>query len=312
MKKVSPQYYDEFCCIANKCVHNCCIGWEIDIDEFTLSKYNALQGKLGCKLKECIAQNGDEAHFILSDDDRCPFLCKDGLCELIKEAGDDLLCDICNDHPRYRNYYSDRIETGIGLCCEEAARIIITHSGNIALKSDGGDEKCTEIEQAFFDCRQRIFDIIQDVKTSLDEKLHVLEKQFSFTYPPLSMDECVNILLHFEHLDTNWPKLLMALKASRHDFAAAPLSSKWNNALNNLCHYFIYRHLSPECDDAEFCAVICYAFFSLNVIQALTMCSHDFSIESLIDIARMYSAEVEYSDENYDLLIEKLKECKNE
>lgn len=309
MKTVSPQYYNEFCCIAGKCVHNCCIGWEIDIDEFTLAKYNALHGELGRKLKSCIDINGGDAHFILGEGDRCPFLCEDGLCELIKEAGDDLLCDICNDHPRYRNYYSDRIELGIGLCCEEAARIIIRHSGNIILEDDGGDEFCNEVELYFFERRQKIFDIIQDIDTSLDEKLHILEKQFSFTYPPLSLDECVDILLAFEHLDSEWPKLLRNLKNSRKDFYG---EFEWGNALNNLCHYFIYRHLSCEDDDAKFCAVICYAFFSLRVIQALTMCRHDFDLETLIDIARMYSAEVEYSDENYDLLIEKLKECKNE
>ncbi len=312
MKIVSPQYYNEFSCIAGNCVHNCCIGWEIDIDEYTLSKYNALDGKLGCKLKASIDTNGDDAHFILSEGDRCPFLCEDGLCELIKEAGDDLLCDICNDHPRYRNYYSDRIESGIGLCCEEAARIIVCHSGNIILEDDGGDEFCNETEQVFFKRRQKIFDIIQDCNSSLDERLHVLENQFSFTYPQLSIDECADILLAFEHLDSKWPKLLRNLKASHHDFNDELSGAQWNNALNNLCHYFIYRHLSCEADDAEFCAVICYAFFSLRIIQALTMREQDYSIETLIDIARMYSAEVEYSDENYDLLIELLKDCKNE
>ena len=126
------------------------------------------------------------------------------------------------------------------------------------------------------------------------------------------MQECANILLHFEHLDTNWPELLRNLKSSHHDFSAQPLSSKWNNALNNLCHYFIYRHLPCDADESEFCAVICYAFFSLKVILALTMCESDYCIDTLINIARMYSAEVEYSDENYDSLIDLLKGCKNE
>ncbi|MBR2404623.1 MAG: flagellin lysine-N-methylase [Clostridia bacterium] len=312
MKTVSPQYYNEFRCIADKCVHNCCIGWEIDIDEQTLSKYSLLGGKLASKLKDCICKNSGDAHFILDDDDRCPFLCEDGLCELIKEAGDDLLCDICNEHPRYHNYYSDRVESGIGLCCEEAARIIVCHSGKISLADNGASESCNEIERLFFERRQNIFDIIQDANSSIDEKLHILERRFSFKCPSLSMQECANILLHFEHLDTNWPKLLRALKSSHCDFAAQPLTSKWNNALSNLCHYFIFRHLPCDADESEFCAVICYAFFSLKVILALTMCNSDFSIDTLIEIARMYSAEVEYSDENYDSLIDLLKGCKYE
>ena len=34
-----PNYYKDFLCIADKCRHSCCIGWEIDIDEETLEFY---------------------------------------------------------------------------------------------------------------------------------------------------------------------------------------------------------------------------------------------------------------------------------
>jgi len=187
-----PDYYKEFKCSSSRCKHNCCIGWEIDIDEQTLSKYSLLDGKLASKLKDCIDKNSGDAHFILDDDDRCPFLCEDGLCELIKEAGDDLLCDICNEHPRYHNYYSDRVESGIGLCCEEAARIIVCHSGKISLVDNGASESCNGIERLFFERRQNIFDIIQDANSSIDEKLHILERNSSFKYPSLSMQELLS------------------------------------------------------------------------------------------------------------------------
>ena len=36
MKIYVPDYYSEFSCIADKCSDNCCIGWEIDIDENSL------------------------------------------------------------------------------------------------------------------------------------------------------------------------------------------------------------------------------------------------------------------------------------
>ena len=32
MKIIAPNYYPAFRCIADKCRHSCCIGWEIDID----------------------------------------------------------------------------------------------------------------------------------------------------------------------------------------------------------------------------------------------------------------------------------------
>ena len=42
MKTVAPDYYPNFKCIASECRHNCCIGWEIDIDEDTFEYYKGL------------------------------------------------------------------------------------------------------------------------------------------------------------------------------------------------------------------------------------------------------------------------------
>lgn len=45
MKLYAPEYYKNFKCIADKCEHSCCIGWEIDIDEETLKKYENLENR---------------------------------------------------------------------------------------------------------------------------------------------------------------------------------------------------------------------------------------------------------------------------
>ena len=51
MLNVYPDYYPQFHCIAERCRHNCCIGWEIDIDAGTLSAYRAMDGALGERLR---------------------------------------------------------------------------------------------------------------------------------------------------------------------------------------------------------------------------------------------------------------------
>ena len=33
MKIIKPKFWDAFQCIGGACTDNCCIGWEIDIDE---------------------------------------------------------------------------------------------------------------------------------------------------------------------------------------------------------------------------------------------------------------------------------------
>ena len=38
-----PSYYKTFQCIADKCEHSCCIGWEIDIDEDSYDYYMGIE-----------------------------------------------------------------------------------------------------------------------------------------------------------------------------------------------------------------------------------------------------------------------------
>ena len=80
MNLVMPDYFEQFNCIADRCKHNCCIGWEIDIDDDTLEKYACVSGELGHRLKTNISLD-ENAHFVLSNE-RCPFLNECGLCDM--------------------------------------------------------------------------------------------------------------------------------------------------------------------------------------------------------------------------------------
>ena len=73
MKIITPNYYVNFKCIADRCNHNCCIGWEIDIDCKTAAYYAQLKGAIGEKLRANIDRK-ETPHFILGAEDRCPFL----------------------------------------------------------------------------------------------------------------------------------------------------------------------------------------------------------------------------------------------
>ena len=124
MNIYAPAYYNKFKCAAGKCCHTCCAGWEIDIDETALEKYGGLSGEFGEKLRGSI-DRADVPHFRLEEGEKCPFLNSAGLCDIIINLGEEYLCDICRDHPRFRNFWSDRIEIGLGLACESACRLIL-------------------------------------------------------------------------------------------------------------------------------------------------------------------------------------------
>ena len=66
MLHIVPDYYKDFKCIADKCRHNCCIGWEIDIDLDTAELYRQIGGDFGLRLKNAVSNDG-EPHFILKE-----------------------------------------------------------------------------------------------------------------------------------------------------------------------------------------------------------------------------------------------------
>ena len=120
MITVYPSYYKDFTCIAENCRHSCCIGWEIDIDEDSLAKYQALKGGYGSVIQESISSDPDgEPHFRLGKDERCPHLNEQGLCRIILNLGEDHLCGICREHPRFYNFTqvaSKLSRQGLNLC----------------------------------------------------------------------------------------------------------------------------------------------------------------------------------------------------
>ena len=133
MKLIAPNYYKKFHCIADKCTHSCCsAGWEIDIDENTLNYYNSIEGEFGNKLKQNIINNSDNTSkcFKLCENNNCPFLNSNKLCEIYINLGEEHLCNICTEHPRFYEWFENCKEVGIGLCCEEAARIILSENEN--------------------------------------------------------------------------------------------------------------------------------------------------------------------------------------
>ena len=161
-----PAYYKAFRCIGSDCTENCCIGW--DVDEDSLAYYETVPGDFGERLRASIApadeQTGEPAHFRLDAEERCPLLNDCNLCEVLLHLGEDKMAQICTDHPRYYEWFSDGREDGLGLCCEAAAELILAQTGAPAFdvtEADGvsetGTEAETELENVLFSMRDALF-----------------------------------------------------------------------------------------------------------------------------------------------------------
>ena len=123
----APAVYSRFCCTASACSDNCCIGWEIDIDPDTARFYDTLPGPDGEWLRAGISPPGElPRRFCAGEDGRCPFLNENNLCGAYLRLGERAMAEICREHPRFHNWCGPFVESGLGLCCEEACRLILT------------------------------------------------------------------------------------------------------------------------------------------------------------------------------------------
>ena len=310
MKLFAPSYYNKFKCLAEQCKHNCCIGWEIDIDSETLAYYKNIKGPLGKRLKNGIFETETSAQFILTEDERCPFLNEKGLCDIITELGESSLCNICADHPRFRNYFSDRVETGIGLCCEGAADIILNTKEKadfILLDDDGGDETASDGEKEFFTFRKELFSIITDRSVSVRERIKTMLNYTGVSIGEKTNRELAEIYLKLERLDSEWEEKLNGLINYNGSFDL-PCDENIEIAFEQLAVYFLQRQLPIFFENSNDSAGVIFTAVSVKFIMAL--CSvvlaerNKLTVDDIAQIARMYSAEIEYSDENTEALIE--------
>ena len=114
MKLIAPLYYKNFKCLADKCTHSCCIGWRKSIDSESLDKYKSLSGEYAGKIRESIAVDDEGACFLHGECQRCAHLDSRGLCRIYINYGEDMLSEICREHPRYYNPFGDSIAVGVG------------------------------------------------------------------------------------------------------------------------------------------------------------------------------------------------------
>lgn len=119
---LTPSFYDGFRCIADRCTYTCCKDWEIPIDEATYSKYE----ETGIVPK-------DSDRFYIKDgirrmkrleDGSCNFLNEQGLCQLVMEHGESVLCNTCAVFPRRISQRQNVREIGLSNACPEVLRFL--------------------------------------------------------------------------------------------------------------------------------------------------------------------------------------------
>ena len=297
MKIFSPEYYKNFVCIADKCRHSCCIGWEIDVDRSTAKKYASLNEGYGLEIQKSITKRG-VPHFKLKKDDRCPHLNEKGLCKIILNLGEGYLCHICREHPRFYNYTSLGKEVGLGLSCEEACRIILSSDNYESFVEIG--EICEDeetVEAPEFDAtvhRKTIFDILKDRSIPYSQRLQKISEAYGVSPVVIPDETWISTLDSLEYLNNSHKAIFACYSSEIND------CKELENYLERALAYFIFRHCSNTEDAGEFRAALGFSLFCERLLASL--CRNTKNFEEICNMARIISEELEYSEDNTEAI----------
>ena len=256
----------------------------------------------GKKLKKHIKSDNERNYFILGENERCPFLNKDNLCDIITEQGEDYLCEICSEHPRFHNYFDDRIESGLGLCCEEAARIILTNPHKV--KPENNDE--TTENSYYYEYRNKLFEIIQNRNIDIMDRIYQLIDYSDFKLKKNTLEEWAQFYLSLERLDNKWTELLSKLKSKKDSIFENKIICDFETVAEQIIVYFLYRYTPKAELEMSKDEWILFSVISCLMIFGICEQNNITNINGICQTARMYSQEIEYSDENIDIFFENI------
>ena len=266
MRLFAPAYYQKFKCIADRCTHSCCVGWEIDIDEETYQRYQQLDHPEGARIRAGIAVGVDGPCFALDEKERCPNLDARGLCRIISNLGESYLCEICREHPRFYNVLEDGTE-------------LVQLEGEPCHENRNTCGDFDAISQ-----RNALFSLLSDRSLPLARRIKAIREELQLA----SITDAARraSLASLEYLNEEHRALFVnaALAAD-----AASLDLPHERFLT----YLIYRHASAAEDLLSFRAAVGMALLLSELFVAL--CQKGIAP---ITAAVTVSEEIEYSTEN--------------
>jgi lysine-N-methylase len=200
---------------------------------------------------------------------------------------------------------------GVGLCCEEAARLVLTADTPeyITLEAEGDYEECDgELLEIFLDLREeisKIFDQKEQTLVYIVERAEQAvkkaqsradaESENPYEIREVSHKTIVEIVENSELLSDELPTLL---KKSLCPNLETIKNNIVNNYLQNIFLYFLDRYLPKAVEDGDFLSKFEVAIFSLKAIELLFLGEENLTLDRAVYLTKLYSKEMEYNEDN--------------
>ena len=191
---------------------------------------------------------------------------------------------------------------GLGFCCEEATRIILSFEDKIQpilISDDKREEQLGFIEQSVLAFREKAIDIIQNRNLPINDRIDNLLKECKVDYCDKDFNKALKVFTSFEKLDKSFSKRLKKIKT--------PFDRRTDESLSLYAEQFLvnglYRHLSGAEDATWVRARAIACVLSWWIVKSFYQQEKDgYEFTLMCDIVRAFSSEVEYSQKNLNKL----------
>ena len=178
MKRIRPDYYDKFTCIADQCTITCCQEWKIGVDADTNRKWKKIfpPEDVSPQKKNLSAYTTkkDGGRVIeLTEEHKCPFLNENKLCKLVTAYGDNVLSETCAVFPREVHRFKTHEEETLMPCCPA---VIDLWKEETKLSFPSVDASlCSDTDNLLFSARSHLISLMQNNPASPE---HILLECF--------------------------------------------------------------------------------------------------------------------------------------
>ena len=190
-----PSYFKQFKCKCGQCRHTCCHGWKIPVSQeeyyrlVTMPCNEELRHSLDVSFVDpdyATSENFKVISFNYFGD--CPIQ-KDGLCQIQKEFGEDMLPAVCRLYPRSLKQVNGQLIACCSSSCERVIELLI-ENGTLGMhmeKMEGKPTLSYDIDDDYIQQLSHFQKLLQDRSTTLVQSimeicLEINRSEFSKDY----------------------------------------------------------------------------------------------------------------------------------
>ena len=326
IKRIYPDFYKNFKCLAGACPDTCCRDWDVVVDDESYEFYSGVEGEFGERLRSCMKIDSEGDRIFIFENNFCPFLSRNWLCEIQMRFGEEHVCDTCREFPRISQDYTEFIEYMLSIACPEACRLVLSKTNDFKCI---GDFKVKNFDNGYsvdfmnflLKARALTADIFRTDKVKfseqlgeciafteyvqelIDDEIFDINKLYCFKYTACGSEKKSRKFVfamqkNLEVMDNNWHDFVQ-------DSSGCVLSENedTDEEYRRLALYYIYRYYLNAIASYDIITTVKMIYCAYAVCSAvMAKNGAENSFERRVMVIHKYSKEVEHSLENIEYM----------